>query len=384
MQIKSWRGLLSLFVLSLLLCSCSPKSLKIGVALPLSGNSTSRGQEILNAVLLAVEEINQQGGIQSQPVEIELADDRDLPERAQIAAQELVDKKVIAVIGHYSSDATLAALPIYQQAGIPLISPSVTLTHVPYEGQYFFRTVGNNKQQAIRVKEMIQSLDYQRIALVHNSSQYAKDLINQVESQLQGLPLQIKRHDETEAEAMLQDFANFQPEIIFYAGGFRSAAPLLQRFRDAGIHGDFMGSNTLHDPEFVRLAGLRYVKQSWVLSNTEQGPDFRKRYQQRFGAPGPFSFSAYQAALLLMQSAQVSPNLKANELLKQLKRLAKGFQKPAARETQAFDIKQVNSKGEFIDWHYRAPLAQKLGKTLGIQAQNLLKPVSKAPPQNSK
>lgn len=365
-----------------LLCACSPKSLKIGLALPLSGNSTSRGQEILNAVLLAVEEINQKGGIQSRPVVIELADDRDLPEQAQLAAQELVDKKVIAVIGHYSSDATLAALPIYQEAKIPLISPSVTLTHVPYEGTLFFRTIGNNKQQAMRVKQMIQSLKYKRVALIHNQSQYARDLINQVESQLSGLPLEIRRHEETEAEVMMQDFAGFQPEIIFYAGGFRSAAPLLQRLRDAGLYGDFMGSNTLYDPEFVRLAGLRYVQQSWVLSSAEQAPDFRRRYQQRFGEPGPFSFPAYQAALLLMQSAQLSPDLKKTQLLKHLSRLTEGFQRSTVLGSQAFEIKQIDAKGAFSDWQYTPPLAPDLGVNLGRLAKRGLQKEPKASPQS--
>ncbi|MBF2053591.1 MAG: branched-chain amino acid ABC transporter substrate-binding protein [Candidatus Sericytochromatia bacterium] len=296
-------GLL-LALLVVLFSGCSIRPLKLGVALPLSGAGTARGQEILNAVMLAVDDVNKAGGVKGRKVELAIQDDRDLPEQGREAAQKLIAQDVIGVIGHYSSDVTLEALPVYVEAQTALISPSVTLSKVPHEGQFFFRTIGDNRLQTHAVAQFIRVGQYQRVAVVSNSSLFGKDLAETVMQTLQKETGPVLKQYEDQPELMdilLKDL----PELVFYAGGYRDAALFLQRLREKSQTIDFVGGNSLHDPEFIRLAGMVNTQRSWIISDVPPlDSDFASRYQQRFGQPGLFSPYAYDATRLLLQAAE--------------------------------------------------------------------------------
>lgn len=91
---------------------------------------------------LAVNEINQQGGIDGRPLSILIRDDSANAEAAVRAAQDLLDARgLVAVIGHLNSTTTLAAAPIYNQADNPVvaISPSASNPTIASAGPYTFR-----------------------------------------------------------------------------------------------------------------------------------------------------------------------------------------------------------------------------------------------------
>ena len=120
-------------------------SVKIAVSVPI-GSNLNVAQEILRGVATAQDEINQKGGINGKKLQVEIINDENNPEIAKQVAQELVkDPQVLGVIGHNSSNASLAAAPIYQQAGLVMVSPTSFANNLSGIGQYIFRTVPNNK-----------------------------------------------------------------------------------------------------------------------------------------------------------------------------------------------------------------------------------------------
>ncbi len=114
------------FALSLLLTACSASTqpvVKIGLVAPFEGRYRSIGYEAIYAARLAIREINAQGGINGQRVELVALDDRGEPDKAIEAARQLVlDPQVVAVIGHLRPDSTDAAMKIYCEAGLPVIA----------------------------------------------------------------------------------------------------------------------------------------------------------------------------------------------------------------------------------------------------------------------
>jgi branched-chain amino acid transport system substrate-binding protein len=128
-----------------------PDVIRIGVAQPLSGPSAARGQDLLNGALLAVNEINAQGlKIGGKPVKLEIVsrDDKADAETAKKVAQELVEAKVTAVIGHLSSDITEVTLPIYRQGNVLQLFTS-SASHLARIGEgNVFRLVANDTLQA--------------------------------------------------------------------------------------------------------------------------------------------------------------------------------------------------------------------------------------------
>lgn len=351
-------GLLTCFTLS----SCWKRELKIGLAMPLSGASTPRGQEILNAVLLAIEETNQKGGVKGHPLELITQDDQDSAQLAPKSAETLVQKGVVGVIGHYSSDASLAALSTYIAAGIPLISPSVSLSNMPSEGRIFFRTGGHNLQQAQTAAEFIHASGFKRIAIVRNRSVYAKELAGHLESAL-------KHYADTQAfqyqdEAELwNSFQLFQPELVFYAGGYQDASQFLLHMRDHNSYAQFMGGHTLEDDEFIRIAGVQQVKGSWVLSRHQGEAEFIQKYQQRFGRPGPYSASAFEATQLLIKALETSPDFEPEDIQDALAKLQK-------QQKQApFYISEISDKGQFQPAPVLTQAYAQSGSRLGAKAR---------------
>jgi ABC-type branched-subunit amino acid transport system substrate-binding protein len=117
---------ISLCCLAVLLTACAASTqpvVKIGLVAPFEGRYRSIGYEAIYAARLAIREINAQGGINGQRVELVALDDRGEPDKAIEAARQLVlDPQVVAVVGHLRPDSTDAAMKIYCEAGLPVVA----------------------------------------------------------------------------------------------------------------------------------------------------------------------------------------------------------------------------------------------------------------------
>jgi branched-chain amino acid transport system substrate-binding protein len=123
-------------------------TLKLAVSIPVGGN-LNVAREILRGVVQAQDRINGNGGIRGRLLQIVLANDDNDPLIAkQIAAALVQDSSILAVIGHNSSEASLMAAPVYQQAGLVMISPTSTANSLSGFGSYIFRTTPSTRVTA--------------------------------------------------------------------------------------------------------------------------------------------------------------------------------------------------------------------------------------------
>ena len=128
-------------------------SYRIGVSVPIGGN-LDVAQEILRGVAQAQDEINTNGGVNGKLVTIEIANDDNDPEVAKkIADRFAKDKKVLAVVGHNDSNASIAAAPIYQDNGLVMITPTSSAEIIPKIGDYIFRTTPSARNLADTLAE---------------------------------------------------------------------------------------------------------------------------------------------------------------------------------------------------------------------------------------
>ena len=113
----------------------------IGVAAPMTGNLAQIGKQFAEGAQLAADEVNAKGGIKGKKVVIRVEDDKGDPKDAATVAQKFAsDDAVLAVLGHYSSSACFAAIPIYTKARLATITPSASHTDLTKQGgKYMFR-----------------------------------------------------------------------------------------------------------------------------------------------------------------------------------------------------------------------------------------------------
>src|SRR5690606_10841516 len=103
------------------------ESILIGEFAALTGTTATFGLATHAGIQFAVDEINADGGLLGRPVRLLVEDTQGRPEEAQVVVTKLINSdRVVAVLGEAASSRTLAAAPVAQQAGIPLITPSST------------------------------------------------------------------------------------------------------------------------------------------------------------------------------------------------------------------------------------------------------------------
>lgn len=111
-----------------------PDKYYIGYAFSMTGPLAAAGTLAKTGADLAVAEINEAGGIDGVMLEPVLLDDKnDTTEAALVAQRFAEDDRIVAVVGHMTSSATLAALPIYKEVNMPVIGTTPNSADIVYE-----------------------------------------------------------------------------------------------------------------------------------------------------------------------------------------------------------------------------------------------------------
>ncbi|MBK9574408.1 MAG: branched-chain amino acid ABC transporter substrate-binding protein [Rhodoferax sp.] len=161
-------------------CDSTPSTIKIGVAQPLTGNLAALGQDLLNGVNLAVEELNKEGfkiGGKAVTFEVIAVDDRANADTGKEVAKQLVDAGVVAVIGHLNSGVSIAAAPIYAEKSIAQMAISTNPKFTALGHPTTFRLVANDTLQAKAIGSFSASqFKSTKYALLDDGTPYGKDL----------------------------------------------------------------------------------------------------------------------------------------------------------------------------------------------------------------
>jgi branched-chain amino acid transport system substrate-binding protein len=150
--------------------AASAPTLKLAVVVPI-GSNPNVAQEILRGVAQAQDEFNRQGGMKGFKLQILIVNDDNDPKLAEQLATSLTQTQdILAVIGHNASNASLAAAPIYQQAGLVMVTPTSFANRLSNYGSHIFRVVPNTKAIAIPLAQhAFQSKGVKRIAICYDS-----------------------------------------------------------------------------------------------------------------------------------------------------------------------------------------------------------------------
>lgn len=144
-------------------------SLKIAVSVPI-GTNPNVAQEILRGVAQAQDQVNTSGGINGAQLQVEIVNDDNNSEVVKKVAKSLTqDAKILAVIGHNASNASLEAAPIYQQEQLVMVTPTSQANNLSGFGSYIFRTVPNISLMATRLATYVVKTGKTNIAICSDS-----------------------------------------------------------------------------------------------------------------------------------------------------------------------------------------------------------------------
>jgi branched-chain amino acid transport system substrate-binding protein len=157
--------------------------IKVGLAGPFTGGSSSMGVSMRDAVKLAVADVNKNGGVLGRPIQLIERDDEAKNELGAQIAQELINKeKVVATLGFINTGVALASQRFYQEAEIPVINNVATGTLITeqfkkpdYDNNYIFRTSANDTIQAgMMAEEAVKNRGFKKVAILADSTNYGQ------------------------------------------------------------------------------------------------------------------------------------------------------------------------------------------------------------------
>jgi len=301
------------------------------VAAPLSGWQADGGQTVVGGVRLAAEEINKCGGVLGYRIKVVPVDDEADSEVAVQVAQRIADavrsgERVLGVIGHYNSGQTAAALKIYKDLPIIVITPTASDPSLTQQGyRNFFRVNATDAAQGpYDAAFLANQLKAQRIVVVYAENEYGVGLKEEMVKALKSLgrpPVEvigIQEAADTHAPVIPRIKAA-NPDAIFLAGYETEGYVLLPELREAGIQATFMASDGCFLYEFIdgsgRWAEGVYVSaitpDPKVVANKEWWNAYQKLESRN---PGTYSVAGYSAMAVLAEGAKRAKSLAASAI----------------------------------------------------------------------
>ncbi len=336
---------LMLAVCSLLLMACgAPEEPTKGevivyVAAPLSGFQANAGQTVLGGARLAADQINRAGGLLGYKVTVIGLDDESDSEVALDIAGEIQTaigsgENVLGLIGHLNSGQTLAAMEIYKDLSLVVITPTaseVSLTQKGYRN--FFRVNANDMTQArVDAEFLVNRLGAKRVAVVYNDDPYGQGLGRLITGELQALgaeavvDLQVAVEQFTFPNEIPQIVAA-QPDAIFY-GGYEVEAPYLRlELVEAGLNAPFLASDGAFLTDTIDEAGSAaegmYVSAFGPRPRAAVDEAWIKEYQAiEYRNPDTYSINGFSALEVLAEGVRQAGTFDAASVASAIRNLA--------------------------------------------------------------
>lgn len=321
------------FLLLTLLASrtATAEIVKIGSAAPTTGSIAHIGKDIENGALLAVEEINATGltiGGKKIELQLDMQDDAADPKTATQVAQRLVDEKVVAVVGHGNSGASIPASRIYYGAGIVQISPGTTNPVYTLQGfKTAYRVVATDAQLGPALATYAyQTKKLKNVAIVDDATAYGQGLADVFRQRAASMGMKVLSTDETndkaiDFRAILTKIKSERPSSIFYGGMDSTAGPFVKQARQLGIDVPVLTGDGACTDKLSELAGIAVdqvvcAEAGRDIKAMPGGKDFGIRYEKRFHQPAEvYAPFAYDAVYIIVDAMRRADSVDASKIL---------------------------------------------------------------------
>ncbi|TDB71529.1 branched-chain amino acid ABC transporter substrate-binding protein [Micromonospora sp. KC723] len=279
----------------------------------------------------------------------------DPTQATPVANQVAQDQSFVAVIGGHFSGETKATMPIYEAAGLVMVSPSATATELTATGnKAFHRVVGNDGTQgAAAVAYLKNSLKPSKVFVIDDGTPYGQGIIDEVKKGLGTVVVDSDKvqTDQTNFDATISKIKSSGADAIAYGGYTNEAAPLLKQARAAGITAKFLGFDGLYDPGFPAGAGAAAegaIVTCPCLPAAEAGGTFSADYQKEYGqAPGSYGAEGFDGANVLLDGFKAGKSSR-----KDLMEWVDSYDKQGVSKYVKFDASGDVEKSKVVIWAY--------------------------------
>ncbi|WP_022861167.1 ABC transporter substrate-binding protein [Bifidobacterium minimum] len=289
-------------------------TVNIGVIYPKTGQYAEYGAMFQKGFELAKEQVNKEGGINGKTLGLKYFDTQsDAKQDAAVAPKIVADDSIIAVVGDYSSPASSAASPTFQQAGLVHYGFNNSAPTFTDTGDHVWTPqIGQDKYQ--KANADIVSKKAKKIAVVYIENDWGKQAYEYFKDEAEKNGTEITYTssylaDSTDLSPILIKARDTKPDAVVNIGYGPDSALVVNTLRDKlGYTGLFFGGQ--ETSEFLSNAGDNaegtIITGSFSATGTKdsKAKKFVKAFNKKYGYnPGNFEVTAYQAIIDLAYGA---------------------------------------------------------------------------------
>ena len=259
----------------------SADTIKIGLSAPMTGEAASWGQNAFAGAELAVQEINNAGGINGKKIQVITEDDACQSANGVSVMNKLINiDKVVAIAGPLCSAAGGASIPIVQNAHIPavIIASAPNLINI---GDYIYRIYPSDAAAGKAGAEFIvNKLNKKKVAVIYVNNDYGQGLKNVFEKNLSSLGGQIVleeavMQDQTDLRTELSKIKNSGAEAIYFPVYPKNAVAGLKQIKDLKLNLPVVGADSLSGEEVLKSGAAEGA--IYTVSNFNDPQDFQQK-----------------------------------------------------------------------------------------------------------
>jgi len=286
---------------------------RVAVAGPFTGPDKQCGQQVLFGVYYAQRQANQAGRLPRKIV-VDFYDDQASAEAAIRVAQAITaDQETVAVVGHCNSRATLAAGPLYEAVGVPMITATSTNPDIANLGEYIFRVVGDDNDQARALANALWQEGRRTVAVfVDNEDAYSRGLFDNFARRFTGFGGRVFTNPFTIGGEISISTDLREADAILVTGEYADAGKIARLVRDLGVAAPIVGGDAVYSQGLFAYGGeaARGVRATafyhYTVRNSPLLPraeEFARRFEAVIHAPPNHNMAtAYDAASLLLKA----------------------------------------------------------------------------------
>jgi branched-chain amino acid transport system substrate-binding protein len=292
--------------------------IRVGHYASLTGSQATFGQSTDNGIRLAVEAVNQSGGLHGKKIHLITYDDRGDAKEAGTAVTRLTSRdQVAAVLGEVASGLSLAGAPVCQESGIPMVTPSSTAPEITAVGDRIFRVCFMNRFQAYACAKFArEQLKAHDAAILYDQKlPYSVGLADEFEKQFTGMGGRIAtrlsyQEGDQDYSAQLTSIRGSNPDIVFVPGYYTDAANIAVQARKLGIRVPLVGGDGWDSAKLAEIGGDAIDGCYFCSHYCQQDPrprvqEFLRNYRQQFGTePDAMAALGFDAARILFAAIE--------------------------------------------------------------------------------
>lgn len=310
-------------------------NIKIGFFAPITGAAAADGLSTSNSAELAVELINAKGGIDGRKVELVKYDDGLDTKQAVNIAQKLTTKdNVVAVVSGSYSGPTRVAAPIFQEAGIPMLSGYAIHPDVTNSGDFIFsQSFSGAVQGTAGASVAVDMLKAKRISIIAVDIDFGKALAESFTEYATAHGAEIVSIDKFAmadnefAPVMTKLNEEIKPDLIYMANYYGHGAEIARQAKKLGMTTPILGTEGIDSFQFLEIAGAdaEGVMLTTNLNRDSKSPstqDFIKKYTEKYkimpDMVGASVYDAFEVLFKVMDEVGTDP-IKMKDAIKGLK-----------------------------------------------------------------